>query len=146
MNFPFESKRGDDQIAAAAADRLTWDPSVPASVKVKVEDGRVTLDGEVEWHYQKLAAANDVRNLYGVVSVNDLITIKSAVDTSRLSETIRHALHRSWFFDSAIAVTADGGKVHLTGNVDSPYDRLVAGNTAWAAHGATSVQNDIRVN
>jgi osmotically-inducible protein OsmY len=146
VRLPFESKRGDDQIAAAAANRLDWDPSVPDSVKVKVEDGRVTLDGEVEWHFQKVAAGNDVRSLYGVISVNDLITIKSAVDTSQLSETIRHALHRSWFFDSAIGVTADGGKVHLTGNVDSPYDRLVAGNTAWAAHGATSVQNDIRVN
>jgi osmotically-inducible protein OsmY len=146
VRLPFESKRGDDQIAAAATERLAWDTSVPDAVKVKVEGGRVTLDGEVEWSYQKEAAVADVRNLYGVISVNNEIRIRSRVDTAKLGEHIEHALHRSWFFDPAIKVTATGGTVHLTGNVDSPYDRRIAANTAWAAPGATAVQNDIMVN
>jgi len=146
VRLAFDSKRGDDQIAAAAAERLSWDVSVPDAVKVKVEKGWVTLDGQVEWYYQKDAAQRDVRNLFGVVGVSDLITIKPAVNTSEISDSITHALHRSWFFDPAIAVTADGGNVRLTGTVSSPYDRQVAGLTAWAAHGATSVENNIRVN
>jgi osmotically-inducible protein OsmY len=145
VRLAFDSKRGDDQIAAAAADRLAWDVSVPDAVKVKVEKGWVTLDGQVEWYYQKDAAQRDVRNLFGVVGVSDLITIKPAVNTSEISDSIAHALHRSWFFDPAIAVTAQGGNVRLTGTVSSPHDRQVAGLTAWAAHGATSVENDIRV-
>lgn len=146
VRLPFESKRGDDQIAAAAAERLSWDTLVPATVKVKVEGGRVTLDGQVDAYYQKDAAQYAVRSLFGVIGVNDLITIKPAVDTAKMGENIRHALHRSWFFDPAISVTADGGKVHLTGAVNSPYDRQIAARTAWAASGTTSVQNDIHVN
>jgi osmotically-inducible protein OsmY len=62
VRLAFEAKRGDDQIAAAAADRLTWDVSVPDATKVKVEKGWVTLDGQVEWYYQKDAAQRAVRN------------------------------------------------------------------------------------
>ena len=146
VRLPFESKRADDQIAAAAVDRLTWDTVVPNTVKVKVEDGRITLDGQVDAYFQKSAARTAVASLFGVVGVNDQITIKSRVDTTKLGDTIEHALHRSWFFDPAISVSAEGGRVHLTGAVNSPYERQVAAMTAWAAPGATSVQNDILVN
>jgi osmotically-inducible protein OsmY len=146
VRLAFESQREDDQIAAAAADRLTWDVSVPATVKVTVAKGWVTIDGQVEWYYQKEAANRAVRNLFGVIGVNDLVTIKPAVNTSEISDSIMHALHRSWFFDPAIAVSAEGGAVRLSGSVRSPHDRRVAGMTAWAAHGATSVENNIRVN
>ena len=43
-------------------------------------------------------------------------------------------------------MTAQGGKVTLTGEVDSWYERDEAGSAAWAAPGTTSVQNDISVN
>jgi osmotically-inducible protein OsmY len=82
VRLAFESQREDDQIAAAAADRLTWDVSVPATVKVTVAKGWVTIDGQVEWYYQKEAANRAVRNLFGVIGVNDLVTIKPAVNTS----------------------------------------------------------------
>ncbi len=111
-----------------------------------MEKGWVTIDGQVEWYYQKDAANRDVRNLFGVVGVSDLITIKPAVNTSEISDNIMQALHRSWFFDPAITVSADGGTVRLSGTVSSPHDRQVAGLTAWAARGATSVENNIRVN
>ena len=145
VRLPFESKRADDQIAAAALDRLTWDVAVPKAVKVRVEKGWLTLDGEVEWHFQKTSAEQAVRNLFGVVGVNNQITIKPAVNTAKIGDNIMHALHRSWFFDPAITVTADGGNVRLTGTVRSPYDRQVAARTAWAAPGAISVENDIVV-
>jgi hypothetical protein len=72
------------------------------AVEIQVHDGWITLDGEVHWRFQKDAARQDVRRLWGVVGVSDHITIKPAVDTSKLSDDIMHALHRSWFFDSAI--------------------------------------------
>jgi osmotically-inducible protein OsmY len=146
VRLAFDSKRTDDEIASAALNRLAWDSGVPTdSVKVKVEAGWVTLNGEVEWRYQKDAARRDIRTLWGVVGVSDQITIKPVVDTAQLSDNISHALRRSWFFDPGISVSADHGHVRLSGTVKSPHDRFAAAAAAWAAPGATSVQNDILV-
>jgi osmotically-inducible protein OsmY len=121
--------------------------SVPRdSVKVKVEKGWVTLTGEVEWNYQKEAAEDDVRALFGVVGVSRRITIKPRVNTENLGDTITHALHRSWFFDpKTIIVTADGGKIRLNGTVRSWHEKHVAAVTAWAASGATGVENNLAI-
>ena len=126
---------------------LEWDVCVPNdAIKVKVEDGRLTLIGKVDWHFQKEAAGWDVRGLQGVVGVSNQITIKPRVNAANLSETILHALHGSWFFDpNKVTVTADGGKVKLSGSVHSWHDRQVAADTAWAAPGATAVENNIPV-
>ncbi len=68
------------------------------------------------------------------------------MDTESLSDDITHALHRSWFFDpKTVQVSAEHGRVRLTGTVHSQHDRQVAAETAWAAHGATEVQNLITV-
>jgi len=147
VRLPFDMRRSDEQIATAAIDRLSWNVSVPRdTVKVVVEKGWVSITGEVEWHYQKVAASEDVRGLLGVIGVSDNITIKAKVNAPNLSDNIMHALHRSWFFDPrTVTVSADGGRVRLTGSVHSPHDRQVAGETAWAAPGATAVENDIVV-
>jgi len=116
------------------------------AIKIVVEKGWVTLTGQVEWHYQKEAATADIRGLLGVVGVSDDITIKAKVNALNLSDNIMHALHRSWFFDpNTIKVSADGGKIRLTGSVHSPHDRQVAADTAWAAPGATAVENNIAI-
>ena len=60
-----------------------------------------------------------------------------------ISNNIDRALHRSWFDPKTITVTATGGKVKLTGSVETPSDRFVAGATAWGAPGATQVENDL---
>ena len=147
VRLPFDVERSDDEIAAAAIDRLAWNVSLPRdSIKVRVEHGWVTLTGEVAWGYQKAAVEEDIRPLLGVVGVSNQTTIKSRVNTANLSDDITHALHRSWFFDpDNISVRADGGRVRLTGTVHSPHDRQVAAITAWSAPGATEVQNDIIV-
>ena len=107
----------------------------------------MTLTGQVAWHYQSDAAKEDVRWLSGVVGVSNLITLTPRVDTAKLSDNIRAALHRSWFFDpKTITVHADGGKVRLTGTAHSWYEREVASSTAWAAPGATAVENNISIN
>ena len=149
VQLPFDKKRTDDEIAAAAIDRLEWDVSIPPDViKVKVEKGWVTLTGEVNWHYEKEAAEDNVRKLFGVIGVSNQIKIKTQtqVNVSNISDDIAHALHRTWFFEpKAIKVSAVGGKVTLTGNVNTLHDWDVATSIAWSAPGTTVVQNDISI-
>jgi osmotically-inducible protein OsmY len=147
VRLPFEIKRDDGDIAGAAVNRLAWDTGTPRdAVKVKVEKGWLSLTGEVDWHFQKIAAEREVRHLMGVVGVTNQITIKSRVDTAHLQDDIQHALHRSIFFQpEKVHVTAQEGRIKLTGTVNSWMDRLTAGSTAWAAPGATAVENDLMV-
>ena len=147
VQVPFERRRGDDEIAAAIVDRLAWDVSVPRdAVQVRVEKGWVTLTGEVGWHYQREAAGQDVRRLHGVVGVSNQVSLKPGVNSTNISNDISSALHRSYFPDpDAITVTAEGGKVRLTGNVHSWHARQVAAETAWGAPGAIDVENLLAV-
>lgn len=147
VRLPFDGRKTDEEIAAAALNRLAWDVSVPAdAVRVKVEKGWITLSGEVVWHFQKDVAEQDVRRLLGVTGVSNEITIKPRVDVSHVSDDIMHALHRSWFFDpKTITVSADEGRVRLAGTVHTPHDRQVAAATAWAAPGVTDVVNEIKI-
>ena len=89
--------------------------------------------------------ADDVRGLYGVVGVSNLITIKPRENASNIRDDMMVALHRSWFDPRTINVTVQGGNVRLTGTVREWNERDVAGSTAWAAPRTTSVENDIRV-
>ncbi len=148
VRLPFEFRRRDEEIAAAAVGQLAWDAMVPKDlIGVKVEKGVVTLTGEVEWHFQKEAAEGDVRRLVGVTHVNNMLTIKPQVNALTISDDIQHALHRSWFFDPELVhVSARNGKVELTGSVRSLHDRQIAASTAWSARGATWVENNITVN
>lgn len=149
VRLPFSVQHGDEEIAATAVQRLSWNSSLPKdSVQVKVEKGWVTLTGTVEWNFQKTSAVHDLRWLFGVVGISNNIKIAPRVNAIDISKDINHALHRSWFYDEpqTVFVSAVGGKVKLTGSVDSWFDRQTAGETAWAAPGATSVENDIRVN
>jgi len=147
VEVPFERKRGDEEIAAAIVDRLAWDVSVPRdAVQVRVEKGWVTLTGEADWQYQREAAEQDVRRLHGVVGVSNQVSLKPRVSTANISNDISCALHRSYFPNpDAITVTADGGKVRLTGNVHSWHARQVAAATAWGAPGAIDVENLLAV-
>jgi osmotically-inducible protein OsmY len=147
VRLPFDVRHGDEEIAAAAIGRLKWDVSVPAdAVKVKVEKGWITLTGEVDWHFQHDAAANDIRGLWGVVGVSNQITIKPVANAANIKESITTALNRSWFNPMKVDVAVQGGKVTLSGSVHGWSERDQAGATAWAAPGVTSVSNNIHVN
>jgi len=147
VQLAFDHQRTDDEIAAAAVERLSWDVAVPSdTIRLEVDHGWVTMTGQVTWHFQKEAAEQALRPLAGVVGISDQIVIAPRVSASNISDDIMHALHRSWFFDPhTITVTAQGGDIRLTGTASSWHDRQVAAETAWAAPGATSVENDIRV-
>ena len=146
VRLPYGLRYDDEEIASAAVNRLKWDSSVPVDVvKAKVEKGRITLTGEVDWHYQQQAAVDDVRGILGVIGVSNDITIKPRPNTSEIENNIRVALDRSWFDPASINVTALDGKVKLTGSVESWYEREEASSAAWAAPGTTSVNNEITI-
>lgn len=147
VRFPFEGKNSDDDIAKRAVQSLDWDVSVPNDkVKVKVEKGWVTLSGEVDWYFQRSAAEADVRKLQGVKGVSDEIKVRPSVNASDVREKIKSAFDRNAQLEAAnIIVTADGGKVTLSGKVDTWRDRDLAERTAWSAPGVTQVEDQLIV-
>ena len=93
VRLPSDMRRGDEDIAAAVVNRLSWDVSVPrGSVRVQVENGWVTLGGQVDWNYQRDAVGQNVRTLLGVRGVFNEVTIKTKVNVADLSNGINHAL------------------------------------------------------
>ncbi len=144
VKLPDGIHRGDDDIAQAARARLDWNSTLPRdAIEITVQNGWITLSGEVGWGFEHDAAAQDVRRLWGVVGVTNNIKVKARVNTFNLTSDIIRALHRSWLDPKGVKVTADGGRVTLTGYVDSWNDRALAGSTAWAAPGATDVENHL---
>lgn len=137
----------DDDIASAALARFANDVSVlPDAIRIKVEKGVVTLTGQVEWEYQRAAAAWDIRGMSGIVEIFNEITVKPNVNIANITAEIMQALDRSPFFaPQIIDVSADGGSIHLIGKVRSWNDRRVAEQATWAAPGVTAVRNEITV-
>ena len=123
-----DAAKTDEALAAAAVERLAGKASLPKdAVRVIVEDGCITLSGEVENHFQREAAEHDLRALQGLAALANHIAVKADVTAETVSDDIMHALNRSWFFDPAtIQVTVDGGTVRLTGTVRSPHERQLA--------------------
>jgi osmotically-inducible protein OsmY len=147
VKLPYDIKRGDEDIAAAAIDRLSWNSTIPDNaVQVKVEKGWVTLTGTVNWHFEKEAAEQEIRALSGVVGVSDQVMVRPTINASDVKDDIEQAMHRSWYYDpNTIQVNAQGGKIKLTGKVTTWNARRLAGSTAWSAPGAISVENAITV-
>jgi osmotically-inducible protein OsmY len=133
----------DAELAGRAFDVISWDLSVPKNrVKVKSESGWVTLEGDVDWRFQKQAAEADIRNLPGVMGVSNAIEIKPKARVCDVEKQIKAAFRRNAEFEAEnIVVTADGRTVTLTGQVGSYHERTLAADTAWSAPGVTEVHD-----
>ena len=147
VKLPGSSHRNDADIARSAENALQWTTYVPNDeIKVMVENGWVTLSGEVDWGYKKQAAAAAMRNLLGVKGVSDQIAIKPKASVSAVKSDIEAALKRCARNEAeAISVDVDGGKVTLSGSVHSWSERESAANSAWRAPGVCKVVDNITV-
>jgi osmotically-inducible protein OsmY len=138
-------KQSDKDIAAAAIGALKWDYEVPdGKVKVVVNEGWVTLDGTVDWQFQRDAADRCVRYLRGVVGVTNKISIKPSAKWIDVKTKIEDAFRRNAELDARrISVVTSDGRVTLTGTVRSWSERDAAVSSAWAAPGVTRVEDDL---
>jgi osmotically-inducible protein OsmY len=135
------NNRTDADIARTAENVLQWTTYVPKdAIKIKVENGWVTLTGEVEWQYQRQAATTAIRYLMGVSGVSDQITILTKVSAPVIKSDIEAALKRRAEQDAhEISVSVHGADVTLTGKVHSWSERDLARSTVWGTPGVRTV-------
>jgi osmotically-inducible protein OsmY len=147
IKYSSNFSKNDNEIAAEVIQSLKDSWSVPNDkVNVKVENGWVTLDGELPWSYQRDTAKSAVNYLMGVKGVTNNIKIKSEVHDEIEKKDVENALARHWSINANdITVKASGRKVTLTGNVTSLYQKEEAGHIAWNTPGVWSVDNKLEV-
>jgi osmotically-inducible protein OsmY len=140
-------ERTDTDIAQAAVAALMWNTVVPPDrVTVAVTKGWVTSKGTLEWQYQKDAVARAIRDLAGVKGIANEIIVKPRVSTTDVQAKIEAAFKRSAEIDARrVSVSAQGGKITLTGNVHSWAERREAERAAWAAPGVVQVDDRITI-
>jgi osmotically-inducible protein OsmY len=139
--------RTDAQIASAALTALGLSVTIPRDqVKVLVRDGTLSLDGTVDWEYQRLAATRAVRDLEGVKQVSNQIKLRPTPTSKDVQRQITAAFHRSAQLDAeSMKVEVDGTRVTLSGRVSSWEEKRQAEKTAWSAPGITDVRNLLAV-
>jgi len=148
VKLPRAFVRSDTDIAHAAVTALKWDVEVPDSrIQVLVDDGWVSLDGAVDWQFQRSATEKAVRYLTGVKGVINRISVQQPkVSAYEVNQRIEQALKRSAAVDAdRITVDAKNGKVVLRGTVRSWAEREDAERAAWAAPGVSEVNDEIAV-
>jgi osmotically-inducible protein OsmY len=147
IRFPGDKQTADDQIAKRALDIIAWDSTIPKDrVQVKVQDGFVTLIGEVDWFFQRDDAESAVRKLSGIKGIANEIRVKPQVAAADVRQRIENALKRNAEVEAgAIKVSVQNGRVTLDGKVKAFYERDLIERTAWSAPGVTSVEDRISI-
>lgn len=147
VRVPGSWQFSDLDIAEAVINALKWNSSVDEeTIAVKVEKGGVTLEGEVEWNFQKESAQKAVENLIGITFIVNNIRVKNKITMDGLQEKIGEAFVRSATLDAdKIKIQVTGDKVTLSGTVRSFAEKKDAERTVWASPGVMQVINNLEV-
>ena len=147
VHLPDDKKTADDEIAQRAVKILEWDVAIPRhAIQVKVEHGIVSLNGTVDWAFQRAEAEYDVRKLGGVKGVVNAIGVRPQVRPTDVRAQLIAAFERDADLEAArITVDVNDGKVVLGGTVNSWIEREAAERAAWAVAGVTSVDDRIAI-
>jgi osmotically-inducible protein OsmY len=145
VRVPGAFSRDDEAIAKAIVDQFRWHTQIPDDVvKATVQNGWVDLTGEVEWEFQRRAAAKAIRGLAGVRGIANKVTIKAKVAKpfeikAKIEEALKRAAERE---AGHIAIEVRGSRVILSGKVRSFAEWQAVKGVAWSAPGVTSVDDD----
>lgn len=147
VKLPVDSERKDEDIARTAASILQWNTLIPHDrIKVKVSHGWLTLEGTVDWHYQRTIAHLAVKDLMGLKGINDLITVKPVPKHPEAKARLESSLKRNSELNAhRIKVDISDDRVLLSGVVPSLVNRTAAETAAWKIPGIGRVENNIVV-
>ena len=148
VRFPTAEKINDDEIAQRALNMLAWSTTIPRdAIKVKVQQGWVTLSGQVNWQFQRLAAEAGIRKLSGVKGISNDITLVQAVQPTDVKERIVGALKRHAEVE-ANRIHVDvrpNGTVKIDGQVDNWDERQAVERAVWSTPGVSAVEDHIQI-
>lgn len=147
IRHPSDKKIADDEIARRAVDILAWDATVPRNaIKITVNNGRVTLTGNVSWQFERKAAEDQVRKLSGVKGVINNIRMTPSISPADIKVRIENAFRRNAEFEAdAVVVSVDGGTVGLDGVIHDWAERDAAERAVWSVAGVTDVRNRLTI-
>lgn len=145
IKLPDTQRYSDTDLAAAALNALKWSSFVPEDrIRMKVDDGWITMEGEVEWQFQKESAYNAVSSLIGVHGVINHISVRPGITPVIVKDVIKKALERSADIEAdRINISTDGGRIVLKGKVRSWAERNEVERAVWATPGVIDVKDEL---
>ena len=147
VHLPSERHQSDTDIAERALRILDWAVPVPKGrINVEVSHGWVTLRGDVDWYHQKAAAEDAIRQLSGVRGITNQVTVRPTTMVGDVRGRIEEAFKRYAALEAGhVNVEVAGGRIVLTGHVNSWHEKEMAQSAAWSAPGVTAVEDQIKI-